>query len=87
MASCLQHWREMSALQGRTRIPATRPPLEVRRDAIEENTGERFSFSEKLHAYAEFVPDLQPAACDARTRAFADVCLSLLNTNEFAYVY
>jgi hypothetical protein len=58
----------------------------VRRDAVEENTGEKFSFNEKLHAYAEFVPDLQPADVDARTRALADVCLVLLNSNEFAYV-
>ena len=39
------------------------------------------------HANAEFVPDLQPADVDARTRALADVCLVLLNSNEFAYVY
>jgi hypothetical protein len=63
------------------------PPLEVRRDAIEENTGEKFSFAEKLHACADFVPDLQPADVDARTRALADVCLVIFNTNEFAYVY
>ena len=59
----------------------------MRRDAVEENTGEKFSFNEKLHAYAEFAPDLQPADVDARTRALADVCLVLLNSNEFAYVY
>jgi hypothetical protein len=44
------------------------------------------SFVETLHANAEFVPDLEPADCDARTRALADVCLVLFNTNEFAYV-
>jgi hypothetical protein len=85
--SCLAHWREIEALIGNETPPAQKPPLEVRRDAIEENTGEKFSFNEKLHAYAEFVPDLQPADVDARTRALADVCLALLNTNEFAYVY
>lgn len=87
LAACLQHWHEMHELQRCTEIPVIPPPLEVRRDAIEENTGEKFSFSEKLHAYAEFVPDLQAADCNARTRALADVCLALLNTNEFAYVY
>jgi hypothetical protein len=70
-----------------TAPPPAKPPLEVRRDAIEENTGEKFSFSETLHAYAEFMPDLQPADVDARTRALADVCLVLLNSNELAYVY
>ena len=84
---CLTHWRDIEALLGDQIPPTQKPPLEVRRDAIEENTGERFSFSEKLHAYAEFVPDLQPADVPAHTRALADVCLALLNSNEFAYVY
>jgi hypothetical protein len=61
--------------------------LEIRRDAIEENTGEKFSFAEKLPACADFVPDLQPTEVDGRTRALADICLVLFNTNEFAYVY
>jgi mono/diheme cytochrome c family protein len=84
---CLAHWQEMQQVQANARYLSTKPPLEVRRDAVEENTGEKFSFTEKLHANADFIPDLQPADCDARTRALADVCLALLNTNEFAYVY
>jgi hypothetical protein len=83
---CLAHWRETTPRVQTAPAPA-KPPLEVRRDAIEENTGEKFSFSETLHGYAEFVPDLQPADVDARTRALADVCLVLLNSNELAYVY
>jgi hypothetical protein len=58
-----------------------------RREAVEENTGERFSFNEKLHAYADYVPDLQGSDLTPHTRALADVCLSLFNANEFAYVY
>jgi mono/diheme cytochrome c family protein len=85
-ADCLAHWHETLPLV-RDAPPRPSPPLEVRRDAVEENTGESFSFQERLHAYAEFVPDLQPADVDARTRALADVCLVLLNTNEFAYVH
>jgi len=87
LQTCLAHWRAMEALQKDMKHEAPKPPLEVRRDAVEENTGEKFSFSEKLHAYAEFVPDLQPADVPAHTRALADVCLALLNSNEFAYVY
>lgn len=83
---CLDHWRSALPLV-RTPPPLVRPPLEVRREAVEENTGEKFAFSEKLHAYADFVPDLRPADVDARTRALAEVCLVLLNSNEFAYVY
>jgi len=87
IATCLEHWRAMVPMQEKSVFPTFQPPLTVRREAVEENTGEKFSFDEKLHAYADFVPDLQPGDCDARTRAFADVCLALLNANEFVYVY
>ncbi len=87
LVACLSHWRAMEDVHSRTKPSASRPLLEVRRDAVEENTGEKFSFQEKLYANADFVPDLQPADCDAHTRALADVCLVLLNSNEFSYVY
>jgi mono/diheme cytochrome c family protein len=87
VATCLEHWRAMVPVQEKAVYPRMEPPLTVRREAVEENTGEKFAFDEKLHAYADFVPDLQPGDCDARTRAFADVCLALLNANEFVYVY
>ena len=83
---CLAHWQAIEALIAKDVPVAPAPPLEVRRDAIEENTGERFSFRETLHAYADFVPDLQPSAVSLHTRALADVCLGLFNANEFAYV-
>ncbi len=87
VAACLDHWHGMMAVQEKAVYPRFEPPLTVRREAVEENTGEKFTFDERLHAYADFVPDLQPADCDARTRALGDVCLALLNSNEFAYVY
>lgn len=84
---CLQHWQAMHKVESeRKLVPAVRP-LVVRREAIEENTGEKFSFDETLYAYQEFVPDLQPGDVDASTRALADVCLAVLNSNEFVYVY
>ena len=85
--NCLVLWRDIEALLGDEQPPSHKPPLEVRRDAVEENTGEKFSFDEKLHVYADFVPDLQPSDVSSHTRALADVCLALLNSNEFAYVY
>ena len=84
---CLGHWREIEALDGSTPGPGWKPPLKVRRDAVEENTGEKFVFDETLHACADFVPDLQPAEVSSHVRALADVCLVLLNSNEFVYVY
>jgi len=85
LADCLAHWRDGIALAAEA-APTLRPPAEVRREAVEENTGERFTFSERLHAAADFKPDLQPTDVSARTRALADVCLVLLNGNEFAHV-
>jgi len=87
ISAALAHWREMEGIQAAAVFPESRPLLEVRRDAVEENTGEKFSFQEKLHANADYVPDRHPADSDIRTRALADVCLVLLNTNEFVYVY
>lgn len=87
LEKCLAHWRDIARLIAHTPpAPAARPPLELRRDAVEENTGEKFSFQEKLHAAADFVPDLAPADVTLRVRALADVCLTLFNTNEFSYV-
>ena len=87
LQTCLTHWRDIETMLDGRQPPAPKPPLEVRRDAVEENTGEKFSFNEKLHAYGDYAPDLQPADVPVHTRALADVCLALLNSNEFAYVY
>jgi hypothetical protein len=84
---CIDHWRQMQAFQASAQFQHMELPLIVRREAIEENTGEKFSYTETLYSNAEFLPDLQPADCDIRTRALADVCLSIFNTNEFVYVY
>ncbi len=86
LAACRSHWRAIEVMIAAEKPVSPAPPLEVRRDAVEENTGEKFSFRETLHANADFVPDLRPADVPVHTRALADVCLALLNANEFAYV-
>jgi hypothetical protein len=62
-------------------------PTQVTRSLVEEFTGEPFEFIEKLNVYEDYVPDAKPWTVDADTRALADVCLLLLNSNEFMYVY
>jgi len=62
-------------------------PREVVREAVEENTGEKFTFVEPLEMYADFVPDLKASDVGPELRGLAEVCLVLLNSNEFAYVY
>ena len=86
LAACLAHWKNITALIANDTPTTPAPPREIRREAVEENTGEKFSFTETLHANADFVPDLRPADVPLRTRALADVCLALFNANEFSYV-
>lgn len=62
-------------------------PKQVVRSLVEEFTGEPFEFIEKLNVYEDYVPDAKPWTVDANTRALADVCLLLFNSNEFLYVY
>ena len=62
-------------------------PTEVVRRANEENTGEEFTFTETLFEYQDYKHDLQPHDVDVRTRALAEICLVLLNANEFVYIY
>ena len=62
-------------------------PTQVTRSLVEEFTGEPFEFIEKLNVYEDYQPDAKPWTVDADTRALADVCLLLLNSNEFVYVY
>jgi sugar lactone lactonase YvrE/mono/diheme cytochrome c family protein len=83
----LAHWRRTEQALPEERPTRTSPPLEVVRKAVEENTGELFTFTERLYSNTDFVPDLQPADVDRRTRALSDVCLVMLNSNEFVYVY
>lgn len=85
--ACLDHWRNIEDTFGTSTFVQEPQPLEVLREAVEENTGEKFTFSEKLFANADHISDLQPVDVDAHTRALADVCLALFNSNEFVYVY
>ncbi|MCD6052112.1 MAG: signal peptide protein [Verrucomicrobia bacterium] len=87
LQACLAHWIAMKARHDGLSFTKWEAPKDVLREAVEENTGEKFKFTEKLHAYQDFVPDLKPADVDADTRALAEVCLVIFNANEFAYVY
>jgi hypothetical protein len=83
----LQLWKETTEEQAKRNPKPRTYPTEVVRSANEENTGQTFTFVEKLFEYQDYQPDLQPHQVDARTRGFADLCLALLNANEFLYVY
>ena len=87
LSRLLSHWHAIEAT-----LPADAEawepwPTTVEREAVEENTGDVFRFSETLQKAGEFVPDLQPSAVDRHTRALAVICLAIFNSNEFVYVY
>ncbi len=88
-AACVAHWRRMEPLQAATHITLERSRRRWKSAAMpwRENTEGEISFPEKLHVNADFVPDLQPGDVPVHTRALADVCLALFNSNEFCYVY
>ena len=83
----LDHWKEMESYHQGREFPPRKFEREVVRSAVEEMSGAEFSFSEVLFGYDDYVPDPGLADVDAKTRALADLCLVVFNSNEFAYVY
>jgi hypothetical protein len=53
---------------------------------VEELTGEMVHWDEDLSVLADYQRDLMPWQVTPEVRALADVCLVLLNSNEFLYV-
>ncbi|MGI9472816.1 MAG: PSD1 and planctomycete cytochrome C domain-containing protein [Rubripirellula sp.] len=62
-------------------------PTKVVRSLVEEFSGETFEFDELLPIFQDYTPDSKPSVVGAKTRAIADMCLLLFNSNEFVYVY
>ena len=81
------HWHEVEQTLPENVEQRHSQSLTVLREAVEENTGEKFSFTERLFSNEDYVPDLQPHDASRHVRAFADICLVVLNSNEFVYIY
>jgi hypothetical protein len=86
--ACLTHLDRMTRLHAAQRPVNIEPPRYVIRQMVEEMTGRSFWWVEDLDIYSKgYVADLKPADVAPHTRALADVCLVLFNSNEFSYVY
>jgi hypothetical protein len=85
--ACLEHLVRMVEHHRRHEPPEIERATWVPREMIDEQTGLPFAWEEKLHNLLEYEPDLQPHAVGPETRALAEVCLVLFNSNEFLYVY
>ena len=86
--------KELSAylaeMEDHHRSRAPRPvefPTRITRSLVEEFTGDPFEYEEWLPVYEDYEPDARPWEVSPETRALADLCLLLINSNEFAYVY
>lgn len=86
-SALLDYYIEMLGYHAETQPTAVTYPTEVTRSLVEEFTGKPFEYIEKLPVFEDYVPDPKPATVGETTRAMADVCLLLFNSNEFAYVY
>ncbi len=62
-------------------------PTQITRSLVEEFTGEPFEYQEILPVFENYEPDQQAADVSPETRALADLCLLLFNSNEFIFLY
>jgi len=87
--ACHTHIAKMLAHHKTTAPVKVEPPKYVIRQMVEEMTGLDFWWVEDLDIYSsdDFVSDLKPWDVNPPTRALAEFCLVLFNSNEFVYVY
>jgi mono/diheme cytochrome c family protein len=83
---CREHFDAMTGHHRRHAPVRVDLPTSVRREMIEEFTGDLVRWDEELDLMRNYRRDLQPWDVGPETRALADVCLVLLNSNEFLYV-
>ena len=87
VALCRKHF-EQQLIHHKSVTPEKESlPLTVERVSVEELTGEPFVMVEELDNLKNYERDLKPWDVNTEIRALAEVCLVLLNSNEFSYVY
>ena len=82
-----QYVLKMRAYHAKHQPKPLKYPTRIRRSLVEELTGQPFEYEEILPVFENYVPDKKPADVSANTRALADLCLLLFNSNEFIYIY
>jgi len=84
---CSAHIAKMTKHHEKNPSVKVEPPKYVVRQMVEELTGLNFYWVEDLDIYQDYVPDQNSWDVELATRALADVCLVVFNSNEFMYVY
>ena len=85
-ARLLQYLTDMIAYHRESPARPISYPSEITRSLVEEFSGKPFEYQEILPVFDDYVPDTKAADVSPETRALADVCLLLMNANEFLYV-
>jgi mono/diheme cytochrome c family protein len=62
-------------------------PTKITRSVVEEFSGKPFEYEEILPVFENYTSDKKANEVDSQTRALADLCLMLFNSNEFLYIY
>jgi mono/diheme cytochrome c family protein len=83
---CRSHIEKMTTFHREHPPKPVELPKKVKRKMVEEMTGEEFSWEEELDGMQGYQRDVKPWDVGAETRALADLCLVLFNSNEFLYV-
>lgn len=81
-----QYVMDMQEYHTRVVPEATRYPQTITRSLVEEFSGQPFEYQEILPVFTHYQADKKPADVSTETRALADLCLLLFNSNEFMYV-
>ena len=82
-----KHYQEMVQYHRGVKPRRVSYPTTIIRSLVEEFSGDPFEYTEKLTSYTNYTYDKTAADVSPETRALADICLVLLNSNEFIYVY
>ncbi|MCA9059963.1 MAG: DUF1553 domain-containing protein, partial [Planctomycetaceae bacterium] len=80
------YFRDMVDYHSQTPAMPVNYPTEITVSLVEEFSGQVFEYQEILPVFENYIADMKPADVSPDTRALADVCLLLLNANEFVYV-
>ena len=83
---CLAHFERMAEHHRRTPPVREALPKQIVRDRIAEFSGARVQVVEDWNP-AGYEANLGPWEVSAQTRALAELCLVLLNSNEFLYLH
>ena len=82
-----QYVFKMRAYHAKHQPEPVKYPTRITRSLVEELTGQPFEYEEILPVFDNYMPDEKPSDVNSNTRALADLCLLLFNSNEFIYVY